>query len=274
MREALGQPRYSHAVTENQLSLPIEVPSLPDGVNDGRASLAHGRFHPRSLAPPEATDGGGFDYGVSPGLFLGRVGVGPLRMAWDSNILIDWVEHGAALLRDGEPHDAGHEKVQEELTALGAVMALWFTRDIRVRPLPGQLKDFSRPAPERERQRAEHVLQMASALSCVGLEGEARPVRRSARWQAPWIRPARDRRLVEEAIVAGCHVFLTRDEGDILPHHSVLRTRGLVALTPLDLLTELLVSGELGRPFGADGLVCDSHKAVHLWAIVKGNGPE
>jgi hypothetical protein len=43
----------------------------------------------------EQTEGGGFFYENCPELFLGRAGYGPLRIAWDTNVLIDYAEFGA-----------------------------------------------------------------------------------------------------------------------------------------------------------------------------------
>jgi hypothetical protein len=49
-----------------------------------------------SLAPIDnpCPEGGGFFYENCREVFLGRIGYGPLRMAWDTNILIDYAEFG------------------------------------------------------------------------------------------------------------------------------------------------------------------------------------
>ena len=129
------------------------------------------RHHPRSLAPRELDDGGCFDYSATPAIFLGRTGFGPLRIAWDTNVLIDWRDFGHLLLSDDEPPtlpdlDPGHEA---DLVALGTVMTLWMTRDIRIYPLRRQLRDFGRgrgkPQPRQlVEERARQLDEIASAL--------------------------------------------------------------------------------------------------------------
>ena len=49
-----------------------------------------------SLPPTsdEYIEGGGFFYENCPEVFLGRAGYGPLRVAWDTNIIIDYAEFG------------------------------------------------------------------------------------------------------------------------------------------------------------------------------------
>ena len=77
------------------------------------------------------------------------------------------------------------------------------------------------------------------------------------------MRPSADRTLVEEAIVRSCHVFLTRDK-KILRYGPGLASLGLCAMRPTQLLDALAESGEVERPGGADGTVCDNHKWTHL----------
>jgi hypothetical protein len=254
---------YSWGMTRpDQPTLPIDVPTR-------LLTTAGPRFHPRSLAPAELDDGGCFDYCGSPAIFLGRKGLGPLRIAWDTSVLVDWVDHGAELVKlDPSLEGIANGGEREEVRALGALMDLWYTRDIRIRWLPGHTRDFRRrPTAERVRARWDQVMEMASALQCVGLEADAAQIRRSPRWRAPSVGPTADRRLVEEALAAGCHVFLTRDEDDILPRAEQLAETGLAIMSPLDLVTELAASGELGMPIGADGMMCDDHKVGHVWAV-------
>jgi hypothetical protein len=77
-----------------------------------------------------------------------------------------------------------------------------------------------------------------------------------------------DRRLVEEAVVRGCHVFLTRDR-KILQRHPDLSLVGIVAMRPTDLLDALSDSGETEQRLGADGMICDNHKWMHLEAATR-----
>jgi len=77
------------------------------------------------------------------------------------------------------------------------------------------------------------------------------------------MKPSADRGLVEEAIVRGCHAFLTRDR-KILAKAPHLAQMGLLAVSPTGLRDELAFSGELGMVAGADGCMCDNHKWHHL----------
>ncbi len=166
--------------------------------------------------------------------------------------------------------EADHD---EDVVALDAVMnSIWMVRDVRVYPLRRQMSDFggARGRPRDGRLAAERARQLdeiASALWCVGLSGEFKQRGRSLAgdWRAPTMRPSADRTLVEDAIVRGCHVFLTRDK-KIIRHGQPLAALGIAALRPTELLDTLAASGELGRPGGADGMICDNHKWKHLEA--------
>ena len=57
-------------------------------------------------------------------------------------------------------------------------------------------------------------------------------------------RRGQDRRLVLEALEAGCHVFVTADK-KILRCHGLFINQGLAILSPAQLLEELDASGEL-----------------------------
>jgi hypothetical protein len=50
----------------------------------------------------EQTEGGGFLYKNCPELFLGREGYGHLRVAWDTNMLIDYAEFGDLMWEDDD----------------------------------------------------------------------------------------------------------------------------------------------------------------------------
>jgi len=140
---------------------------------------ARPRFRPRSAEPAESDEGGCFDYGHSPGIFLGRFGFGPLRVGWDTDVLIDWRDYGERLLADMNlPRDL-EVRHREELEALGTIMgSTWTTRDIRIYPLRRQLRDLGRSRarrqPELARERARQLDEIASAMWCVGLQGEFR----------------------------------------------------------------------------------------------------
>jgi hypothetical protein len=231
-------------------------------------------FHPRSLAPTELEDGGCFDYASSPGLFLGRIGFGPLRMAWDTNILIDWSQFGARLLRDDVPGppevDLNHG---DDLAALAFLMnGPMLTRDVRLVALSAQLRDFRHRAPsDRIEWRTMQLSEIRAAWQCLAFDEPplAKKHAALAGWQAPWISQRLDRKLVEEAIICGCHVFLTRDR-DILDHANQLSTLGLSVSTPAELSIEFL-SSDASNVYGADGMVADNHKWVHWMRIVEGD---
>ncbi len=69
-----------------QLDFPFEVERTPPRLVANKYSLApedDGRL-----------EGGGFFYENCTDVFLGRNGYGPLRIAWDTNILIGYAEFG------------------------------------------------------------------------------------------------------------------------------------------------------------------------------------
>lgn len=88
----------------------------------------------REFAPPSGTpvaEGPHFVYQDNPRLFLGRRGRGPLRVAWDTNLLIDYFEHGRALWENKSLPELVPGTYGEELEGLQIVMAVWILRDIR-----------------------------------------------------------------------------------------------------------------------------------------------
>jgi hypothetical protein len=242
---------------------PVQIVPAPD----------ESRFHPRSLAPGELDEAGCFSYAAAPSVFLGRKGFGPLRIAWDTNVLIDWRDFGSTLLTDDEALPAGLDPVyEEELVALGGLMnTMYTTRDVRVYPLQRQLRDLGRSRRGRSycrrlEERARQLDEVASALWCVGLVGEFRRGRGESSaswWQADCMKPSPDRLLVEEAIKSGCHVFLTRDK-KVLKQALMLKALGLAVMTPSALLDTMLDSEDMSAVYGADGILCDNHKLIHL----------
>jgi hypothetical protein len=151
---------------------------------------------------------------------------------------------------------------------------LWMTRDIRIYPLRRQMRDFGRgrgkPQPRQlVGERARQLDEIASALWCVGLSGEFKsPSPRAREWVIPSMKPSADRTLVEEAVVRGCHVFLTRYR-KILQRRPDLALVGIVAMRATDLQEALSDSGEAEQTFGVDGMVCDKHKWMHLEAATR-----
>lgn len=260
-------------------------PRLP--LEEGWASTVHGvgppaqvrpRFHRASLAPKELQDGGSFDYRVTPSIFLGRTGLGPLRVAWDTDILIDWRDYGEALWEERELPRGLDPAHYSDLKALGLIMTtVWMSRDIRIRPLRRQLTDFGgRRAARADGRRSERkrlLEQLGAALTCGDFEGGFMSRRPGANKPEAWFMAASaDRDLVEEAVARGCHVFLTRDKR-ILRHDDYLSSLlGIRALRPTSLEAHLAQSGELFTPYGAEGIVCDNHKWLHVYGAVCASG--
>jgi hypothetical protein len=75
-------------------------------------------------------------------------------------------------------------------------------------------------------------------------------------------------RFLEKAVVRGCHVFLTRDR-KILQRRADLALVGIVPMRPTHLLDALSDSRETEQPLGADGMMCDNHKWMHLKAATR-----
>lgn len=82
-----------------------------------------------------------FVYDDARGL-LGRRGEGPLKVVWDTNVLIDYLQYDADLW-EGEPLDAP-DGYLEELEGLALLITLWSLRDIRFHVLPESVTDAKR----------------------------------------------------------------------------------------------------------------------------------
>jgi hypothetical protein len=228
--------------------------------------------NPRSLAGNESDQGGWFDYERSPEVFLGRSGRGPLRVAWDTNILVDYGCFGGAMWSDDlfDP-PIKDDEYRANLVALQALMELWLVRDIRIHVFDRQLTDSRRQLPaERLTARMRQVEEIVAALQCLSHDtddwepdvDEAMPVPCSL----GWMEPGADRELLEGAIDAGCHVFLTRDHDDVLRHAPVLEAYWLAPLSPADLLDRLVSAGEFTFATASAFCIPDSHKWGHVMA--------
>jgi len=209
-----------------------------------------------AIEPPEmafAPVGPGFDYGGCPDLFGGRRGYGPLHVVWDTNLLIDYFQHGRALW-EGESLVGELGEYGEELEALQLLFAVWVIRDIRFRILPRVLVDAKRKlSRERRTERANALENFAAALRLVAFEADdtaaASSPARSLKGNAGFLRvlgqvPAEDRPLVADAVELDAHVFLTRDRG-VLACRQALRPFGLLIESPGDLLEQLSACGAL-----------------------------
>ncbi len=217
---------------------------------------------------PDECSGACFSYVATPQLFGDRMGWGPMRVAWDTNVLIDYVTN-LVLYRDGdvfEPPAGLDEEYAEELVALVAFMQIWMMRDIRIYVTGAQLSD-GRLSRARRRARQDPLLEVAAALECLRHEP---PGRLLDEIQAPTPGLPRgltkaDRHIVSESLRLRCHVLLTRDEDDILTRRNALMAFGLAALRPTEWLDAMVAPDELGIRGCIHGLVLpDTHKWQHL----------
>lgn len=226
------------------------------------------RHHPNSLSHPEdELEGGAYDYARAPELFLGRSGTGPLRVAWDTNVLIDYASLSPAVWEDDSDasSQSNHGRLSNEQSALVDLMHIWMVRDIRIHVFARQLDDFrTELSDDRLELRTRQVEQIQSALGCLGhgtdLERSWFPLEVGCTGTPPGM----DTELIELSVNAGCHVFLTCDKG-ILRSRSGIGRYGVLILRPSDLLRAFGTDGWL---FGAAGPfpMPDNHKWLHLMA--------
>jgi hypothetical protein len=234
-----------------------------------------------SLASNETSEGGGFQYEDCPEVFSGRNGYGALRVAWDTNILIDYAKYGQLIWAEDEFNPSvSEERYQEELIALNEIMNLWMLRDIRIRmPLrqiwDAKLRLDNKPEELWEREieqfrktqaiRLWQLEQFHSALSCVSLDAEI-----DANVEPFAILPDEcsndewDKSLLEEAIATGCHVFLTGDRKLKKRLDRMARDSYVSILSPTGLLDFLAEADELSFAKFGQYLMPDSHKFIHI----------
>jgi hypothetical protein len=247
-----------------QLSFPFQVQrvELPRQPN------------PYSLAPigDACSEGGGFFYESCPEVFLGRVGYGPLRVAWDTNILIDYAEFGDLIWDEDHDFDPSVSEARylEELHALNTLVLLSEYRDIRFRAPQRQISDARRMLSDDQWEiRSRQLHHLLAALTCIQLDKDVLenvlpfdPLP-DGRTNSDW-----DYSLVQEAIATGCHVFLTRDDGlcNRLCHNA--RDEYLAIMSPAGLQQALAEAGDLG--WGGRGYIFpDNHKIIHLIRATK-----
>lgn len=252
-----------------------------DGLSDVRgvqlASSSSGRLRtsglslPRPVPPPE---GPSFRYETAPSLFLGRRGLGPLRVAWDTNLLIDYFELGRHLWEGWSLPETVPGEHGEELEGLQMVLSLWVLRDIRFHIPPGVLDDSKRKtlSPARRESRSRAWREFSSALTSVGEDEEMAMLPRgdlpadSVDAALRKVPAGNDRALVEFALLSGMHVFLTCDKG-VLGARSAFEQLGLLLASPLDLLEELSGAGALHCLFAPEYLywpLPDQTRVRHL----------
>jgi hypothetical protein len=243
-----------------------------------------------SLASDETSEGGGFQYEDCPAVFSGRIGYGALRMAWDTNILIDYAQYGELIWTDENFNPPVPEgRYQEELVALKEIMNLWMLRDIRIRMPFRQIWDAklrlgSKPKELREREteqflktreiRLWQLEQFQAALACVSLDAEidaaVEPfgVLPEGSSNDEW-----DKSLVEEGIATGCHVFLTGDQKLRKRLASAAHDSFVAILSPTELLDFLANAGELSIAKVGQWVLPDTHKFSHIMDAHEGGYP-
>lgn len=138
---------------------------------------------------------------------------GPLVIALDSNVLIDFQQHGDLLLNDELPDV--DETYARNLMGLMSLLNIWFLRDIRFVVTPRSLSDATTVNQRFLDRRLPAVEAIASSLAfqfgdwtvmAPSYAGAPAPV-----GEETGLPPGADRDLVLEAQAVGAHVFLTRD---------------------------------------------------------------
>lgn len=227
---------------------------------------------PRVLGPH-------FEYASSKALFGGRSGEGLLRIALDTNIVIDYFELGE-MLWFGEsvvslkPKDQDHG---EDLEALQLILATWVLRDMQFVMLKQSLRDSKKrviPTGRDHRNRkgwAEFYRARTHSSYHDDNESTGRSITPALIARALERVPAGgDRQMVRGALLEEAHVYLTRDKR-VLRAQPWLRPLGLSVLTPGGLLEELSLCGALNFLWDPKSLywpLPDQEKVAHLiWAL-------
>lgn len=222
----------------------------------GRERVPHHGPHAPTIAcvspvpdEPIYVEGPHFVYHHAPELFLGRRGRGPLRVVWDTNVLIDYLTYGREIWNDAMP-EADGDAHTAELEGLAFLMNLWVVREIELIVLPETVDEAKRKAPAtRTREFEWAVDQTAQALALVSSEEECEPPTDILGSKALSLLPnGDDQLLVSAAHGLGAHVFLTRDRG-VLRCRDAVAAHGLLILSPLDLLEELIACGAMHAVF-------------------------
>jgi hypothetical protein len=138
-----------------------------------RAALSSLLEEDRSLVRPgdPVPEGPHFVYETAPSIFHARTGQGPLFIAWDTNLVIDYFKFGRRLWEGGGLPDAQDENYGSELEGLQLLIALWTLRDIRFVILPPTIDDAKkRLSPERRADRLRAFNEVALSLRLVSSE--------------------------------------------------------------------------------------------------------
>jgi hypothetical protein len=231
-------------------------------------------------APASQAVGPDFLYQQSPLLFGTRDGRGPLRIVLDTNILIDYFEHGYAMWAGDSLTEARDDEYGEHLEALQLILAVWVLRDIELVMLKESLRDSKRRKldPARDQRNRNGWAEFYRALTHSPHHAADDVVESDVLSQRMLDRAVEtvpsggDQRLVRSALRDGAHVYLTRDKG-VLRAASALRAFGLSAMHPGDLLGALSMYGALDFLWDPQSLswpLPDQEKVAHLiWALPK-----
>lgn len=221
-----------------------------------------------------------FDYRASSTLFAGRIGRGALRIALDTNLLIDYFEHGHSMWRGEAMAQLHGGEYGEHLEALQLILAVWVLRDIEFVMLKESLRDSKRGklGPDLVKRNREAWREFHSALThslhhSNDNTAPARPLPpRLVDRVIATVPPGGDQRLVRAALNDGAHVYLTRDKG-VIRASDQLRAFGLSVMTPGHLLEALSRYGALNFLWDPASLywpLPDQEKVAHLiWALPK-----
>ncbi|WFB87541.1 MULTISPECIES: hypothetical protein [Streptomyces] len=217
-----------------------------------------------------------FDYATAPQIFLRREGIGPLHMAWDTNILVDYLQYGKALWGD-ESLGIENPEYASQVEAVGRIMdPLFCFWDIRIHLFGEILDDAKRELSIERRSEREHALErFARALmfadwseesgergdlesdypqdSLFAAEELIQPLNATRQSLTAALPNGHDRILVTEAVKRGMHVFLTRDRG-ILRAAPLADRLGLLILSPVEFLQLFEESGLSALQFPAPDL--------------------
>lgn len=196
--------------------------------------------------------GPGFDYSSSSALFGPRQGSGPLFVAWDTNILIDYFMVGKRLWTGCGPPDDLEPRSRIAMECLELVLALSVVRDVRFVILDQTVNDARTTlSASRQRSRMQALIEFTRALhhttpghgsispSMAGVLTIPERAREQCLEQVP---SGADRALVSSATRRGVHVFLTGDRR-VLRCADTVRPLGLAILDPPSLIEALVAAG-------------------------------
>jgi hypothetical protein len=205
-----------------------------------------------------------FDYAAAPHIFLQRSGQGPLHMAWDTNVLVDYLQYGEILWNDGEL-EIEEPSHASQVEAIGQIMdPIYCFWDIRIHLFEEILNDAKRELSIERRSGRERALErFARALMFteweydeyeqdVATDYEQEPLfttEATTQSVSPRLQSlinalpnGHDRILVKEAIERNMHVFLTHDRG-VLRAAPSARPLGLLIASPVEFVRLFEESG-------------------------------